>query len=128
MTTSVPNPAIKPREFLEHLYAAAVKRALPLHNTAAFLPKPPKGRTIVIGAGKAGGSMAQAVEALWPADAPLEEIGVLCVLQLGPCQAIAKGGLWVAHECARPRRRAPRNGSPPAEITLPLDRGPRRVA
>ncbi|RYX89656.1 MAG: glycerate kinase [Comamonadaceae bacterium] len=30
------------------------------------------GRTIVIGAGKAGGSMAQAVEALWPADAPLE--------------------------------------------------------
>jgi glycerate 2-kinase len=63
MTTSVPDPALQPREFLEHLYAAAVKRALPLHNTAAFLPKPPKGRTIVIGAGKAGGSMAQAVEA-----------------------------------------------------------------
>jgi glycerate 2-kinase len=76
MTTSVPNPALQPREFLEHLYAAAVKRALPLHNTAAFLPKPPRGRTIVIGAGKAGGSMAQAVEALWPADAPLEGLVV----------------------------------------------------
>ena len=44
---------------------------MPLQNTAAYLPAPPKGRTIVIGAGKAGGSMAQAVEALWPLEAPL---------------------------------------------------------
>jgi glycerate 2-kinase len=71
-----PNPATEPRRFLEHLYQAAVLRALPLHNTAAFLPPPPKGRTIVLGAGKAGGSMAQAVEALWPADAPLEGLVV----------------------------------------------------
>jgi hydroxypyruvate reductase len=71
-----PNPATEPRRFLEHLYHAAVRRALPLHNTAAFLPPPPKGRTIVLGAGKAGGSMAQAVEALWPADAPLEGLVV----------------------------------------------------
>jgi len=73
---TAPNPATDPRRFLEHLYHAAVKRALPLHNTAAFLPPPPKGRTIVLGAGKAGGSMAQAVEALWPADAPLEGLVV----------------------------------------------------
>jgi glycerate 2-kinase len=71
-----PNPATEPRRFLEHLYQAAVRRALPLHNTAAFLPPPPAGRTIVLGAGKAGGSMAQAVEALWPADAPLEGLVV----------------------------------------------------
>ena len=71
-----PNPATEPRRFLEHLYQAAVRRALPLHNTAAFLPPPPKGRTIVLGAGKAGGSMAQAVEALWPADAPLQGLVV----------------------------------------------------
>jgi len=70
------DPARAPREFLEHLYRAAVHRALPLHNTAAFLPPPPKGRTVVIGAGKAGGSMAQAVEALWPADAPLSGLVV----------------------------------------------------
>jgi glycerate 2-kinase len=74
MTT--PDPRTQPRQFLEHLYRAAVQRALPLHNTAAWLPKPPKGRTIVIGAGKAGGSMAQAVEALWPADAPLQGLVV----------------------------------------------------
>ncbi len=71
-----PNPATDPRAFLTHLYQAAVLRALPLHNTAAFLPQPPKGRTIVIGAGKAGGSMAQAVEALWPIDAPLQGLVV----------------------------------------------------
>jgi len=65
-----------PRAFLEQLFHAAVRRALPLHNTAAFLPAPPKGRTIVLGAGKAGGAMAQAVEALWPAEAPLEGLVV----------------------------------------------------
>ncbi|MDW5442710.1 glycerate kinase [Polaromonas sp. SM01] len=73
---TAPNPATHPRAFLEHLYQVAVQRALPLHNTAAYLPKPPKGRTIVLGAGKAGGSMAQAVEALWPTDAPLEGLVV----------------------------------------------------
>lgn len=75
-----PDAATRPREFLQHLYRAAVARALPLENTARYLPKPPTpesgGRTIVIGAGKAGGSMAQAVEALWPADAPLEGLVV----------------------------------------------------
>jgi glycerate 2-kinase len=77
---SAPDPASQPRQFLEHLFLVAVKRALPLHNTAAFLPAPPSpesgGRTIVLGAGKAGGAMAQAVEALWPADAPLSGLVV----------------------------------------------------
>jgi hydroxypyruvate reductase len=68
---TAPDPRTAPRAFLEHLYRAAVHRALPLHNTAAFLPPPPRGRTLVLGAGKAGGAMAQAVEALWPAQAPL---------------------------------------------------------
>ena len=71
-----PNPATEPRRFLEHLFQVAVRRALPLHNTAAFLPPPPKGRTLVLGAGKAGGSMAQAVEALWPEGAPLQGLVV----------------------------------------------------
>jgi hydroxypyruvate reductase len=60
-----------PRAFLRQLFDQAVQRALPLHNTPAFLPKPPKGRTLVLGAGKAAGAMAHAVEALWPLDAPL---------------------------------------------------------
>ena len=75
-----PDPTRQPREFLEHLYQAAVRRALPLHNTAAFLPAPPSpesgGRTLVLGAGKAGGAMAQALEALWPHDAPLSGLVV----------------------------------------------------
>ena len=66
----------QPQGFLRHLYDAAVLRALPLHNTAAYLPTPPKGRTVVLGAGKAGGAMAQAVEALWPADKPLSGLVV----------------------------------------------------
>ena len=70
------NPTQNPLGFLQHLYDVAVRRALPLHNTAAFLPPPPKGRTLVLGAGKAGGAMAQAVEALWPADAPLSGLVV----------------------------------------------------
>ena len=73
-------PQAKPREFLEFLFRTAVQRALPLHNTAAWLPKPPGassgGRTLVLGAGKAGGAMAQAVEALWPPDAPLSGLVV----------------------------------------------------
>lgn len=60
-----------PREFLTQLYWAAVRSALPLHNMAAYLPPPPKGRTLVVGAGKAAGAMAQALESLWPVDAPL---------------------------------------------------------
>jgi glycerate 2-kinase len=71
-----PDPRTQPRAFLAHLYEAAVRRAMPLHNTAAHLPPPPKGRTVVIGAGKAAGAMAQAVEALWPPDAPLSGLVV----------------------------------------------------
>ena len=75
-----PNASTQPHQFLKFIYHAAVQRALPLHNTAAYLPPPPSpasgGRTIVIGAGKAGGAMAQALEAHWPADAPLEGLVV----------------------------------------------------
>ena len=65
-----------PRELLRHLYDVAVRRALPVHTLAAHLPEPPKGRTVVIGAGKAGGAMAQAVEAAWPAERPLSGLVV----------------------------------------------------
>ena len=75
-----PDPVREPCAFLESLYAVAVRRALPLLNTQAFLPAPPSvesgGRTLVLGAGKAAGAMAQAVEALWPKDAPLSGLVV----------------------------------------------------
>lgn len=75
---SVPEPGLQPREFLTHLFQTAVQRALPLHNTAAYLPTPPAngGRTIVLGAGKAAAAMAQAVEVFWPSDAPLSGLVV----------------------------------------------------
>jgi len=74
---SVPNPHTAPREFLRALYDAAVARALPAQNTQAALPPPPaNGRTLVLGAGKAGGAMAAAVDALWPKDAPLSGLVV----------------------------------------------------
>ena len=60
-----------PRALLRHLYDVAVARALPAQVMAAQLPPPPKGRTLVLGAGKAGGAMAQALEAAWPRKAPL---------------------------------------------------------
>ena len=73
----LPSPAQAPQAFLKALFDAAVQRALPLHNTAAHLPSPQsQGRTLVLGAGKAGGAMAQAVEALWPQDAPLSGLVV----------------------------------------------------
>ena len=65
-----------PNAFLRQLFDVAVRRAMPLHNTQAFLPDPPKGRTLVLGAGKAGGAMAHAVEALWPLDKPLSGLVV----------------------------------------------------
>jgi hydroxypyruvate reductase len=58
------------------LYDAAVARALPAHNTARFLPAPPRGRTLVLGAGKAGGAMAEAVHRLWPGDKALSGLVV----------------------------------------------------
>ncbi len=74
---SAQDPRAQPREFLRSLFDAAVARALPALSTAAFLPLPPaKGRTLVLGAGKAGGAMAEAVNALWPADAPLSGLVV----------------------------------------------------
>ena len=69
-------PQHDPQQFLLDLYRIAVQRAQPLHSMAQHLPKPPKGRTVVLGAGKAGGSMAQALEALWPQDAPLSGLVV----------------------------------------------------
>ena len=80
-----PDAKTEPRKFLEHLYRVAVRRALPLASMGPHLPEPPKkGRTLVLGAGKAGASMAQALEALWPADAPLSGLVVTRYAHIPP--------------------------------------------
>jgi len=57
------------RDLLERLFRVAVAAADPARAIAANLPEKPKGRTIVIGAGKASAQMAAAFEQLW--DGPL---------------------------------------------------------
>jgi hydroxypyruvate reductase len=69
-------PQHHPTEFLRQLFEAAVARAQPFLNLPAVLPSVPRGRTVVVGAGKAAGAMAQALEQLWPMDAPLSGVVV----------------------------------------------------
>jgi len=64
------------RTLLIDSFQAAVAAADPLKIIAAHLPPPPKGRTLVVGAGKAAASMARAVDLAWPQDAALEGIVV----------------------------------------------------
>ena len=52
----------EPRELLRALFDAAIARAQPARCLPAYLPAPPKGRLIVIGAGKASAEMARVVE------------------------------------------------------------------
>ncbi len=49
-------------DLMKAMFNAAVKAALPEATLPPFIPKPPKGRTIVIGAGKGSASMAQVFE------------------------------------------------------------------
>lgn len=98
---STPNPHTDPRGFLRALYDAAVARALPAETTAPWLPKPPKGRTVVIGAGKAGGAMAAAVDALWPQEAPLSGLVVTRYDHVPPAYKANPGRIEVV-EAAHP--------------------------
>ena len=65
-----------PRTLLLGSFQAAVAAADPTHILPHHLPVPPRGRTLVVGGGKAAASMAAAVEAHWPADAPLSGLVV----------------------------------------------------
>jgi hydroxypyruvate reductase len=75
-----------PRLFLRSLFDAALAAADPAEAVPPHLPKAPKGRTIVIGAGKAAASMARAVEDHWQGD-----LSGLVVTRYGhgvPCRRI----------------------------------------
>ncbi len=56
---------IAPETLLRTMFDAAVAAADPLICVPPHLPDPPKGRLVVVGAGKASARMAQAVEAHW---------------------------------------------------------------
>jgi glycerate 2-kinase len=61
-----------PRDLLSGSFQAALAAADPLLVVPPHLPAPPRGRTLVVGAGKAAASMALAVERHWPATSALE--------------------------------------------------------
>lgn len=59
-------PATDPEALLRRAFEAAVDAARAPERITAHLPPPPKGRTVVVGAGKAAAAMAKAVEEAWP--------------------------------------------------------------
>lgn len=65
-----------PREYLLSSFKAAVKAANPKHIIPQHLPHPPKGRTLIVGAGKAAAAMAAVVETHWPHDSALDGLVV----------------------------------------------------
>jgi hydroxypyruvate reductase len=63
---------MSPRDLLLDSFRAALSAADPLKIVPQYLPDPPTGRTLVVGAGKAAAAMALAVERNWPAGKPLD--------------------------------------------------------
>ena len=77
---------MEPRHLLRSLFEAAVAAADPAVALPAHLPEPPRGRTIVVGAGKASAAMGLALERHWPG-----ELSGLIVTRYGhgaPCERI----------------------------------------
>jgi hydroxypyruvate reductase len=78
--------ATKNRLLLTKMFDAAIAAAQPALCLPPHLPPRPKGRTIVVGAGKASAAMAEALEASW--DSPLEGLVVTRYGYARPCQRI----------------------------------------
>jgi hydroxypyruvate reductase len=80
------SPAAEPRILLRRMFDAAIAAAQPVQCIAPHVPVAPKGRTLVIGAGKASAAMAKAFEDQWPGD-----LAGLVVTRYGyevPCRRI----------------------------------------
>lgn len=73
-------------ELLRRMFEAAIAAAQPALCVPRHLPATPKGRLVVIGAGKASASMARAVEDHWPG--PLSGLVVTRYGYAVPCQRI----------------------------------------
>ncbi|HUO55803.1 MAG TPA: glycerate kinase [Rhodoblastus sp.] len=74
------------RTLLRRMFDAAIAAAQPALCVPPHLPAPPRGRTIVIGAGKASAAMARALEDHWPG--PLEGLVVTRFGYRVPCERI----------------------------------------
>jgi glycerate 2-kinase len=78
--------ALEPRALLRALFDAAIDSAQPARHIRAYLPPPPGGRVVVVGAGKASAAMARAVEDNWAG--PLSGLVVTRAGYSVPCQRI----------------------------------------
>ncbi len=78
--------ALDPKSFLAAIFNAAVAAADPQRTIRDHLPAMPKGRTIVIGAGKGSAQMAAAFEKVW--DGPIEGLVVTRYGYGASCQRI----------------------------------------
>jgi glycerate 2-kinase len=77
---------MRPQQLLHQLFQAAVASAHPSHAVPPHLPRKPKGRTVVVGAGKASAAMAQTLEQHW--DGPLSGVVVTRYGYALPCRQI----------------------------------------
>ncbi len=78
--------SLDPRDLLRRMFDAAVQAAQPAHGLPPHLPAPPKGRLVVIGAGKGSAAMARAVEDHWRG--PLSGLVVTRYGYAQPCERI----------------------------------------
>ena len=86
MTTDRPQDR---QPLLRRMFDAAIAAAQPALCLPPHLPAPPKGRTVVIGAGKASAAMARAFEDHWTG--PVDRLKGLVITRYGydvPCQHI----------------------------------------
>ncbi|MEP9399566.1 glycerate kinase [Mesorhizobium sp. KR2-14] len=74
------------KRFLTSIFDAAVAAADPEKTIRAYLPEKPKGRTVVVGAGKGAAQMAAALEKAW--DGPLEGVVVTRYGYGAPCERL----------------------------------------
>jgi len=77
---------LEPRVLLRRMFDAAIASAQPALCVPPHLPAPPRGRFIVIGAGKASAAMARAVEESW--SGPLSGLVVTRYGYAVPCERI----------------------------------------
>ncbi|GLS33980.1 glycerate 2-kinase [Mesorhizobium albiziae] len=77
---------VDPKPFLTSVFNAAVAAADPDRTIRNHLPPKPKGRTIVIGAGKGSAQMAAALEKAW--DGPIEGVVVTRYGYAAKCERI----------------------------------------
>ena len=77
----------QPDIFLKSLFAAATYSANPRHclppQLMSIITSPPKGKVVVIGAGKAAGSMAQSFERFWLENFPAVPLNGMVITRYG---------------------------------------------